>query len=98
MAKTLLLNSFFEGHTISSIESFRIYQPSLYTIESLEPCTLKTISQKDFQTIFERSAEIREEIQEHLYKRLVQSQKLFFSFLKNTPQQGYQVLIEKNLK
>jgi CRP-like cAMP-binding protein len=93
--KEITTQFFFEGDKISSIESFRTKQPSLYTIESLEPCVLQTISQKDFQSILESSPEIREEIQEHLYKRLVQSQKLFFSFLKNTPQQRYQELIEK---
>jgi len=93
--KEITTQFFFEGDKISSIESFRTKQPSLYTIESLEPCVLQTISQKDFQNILESSPEIREEIQEHLYQRLVQSQKLFFSFLKNTPQQRYQELIEK---
>lgn len=93
--KEITTQFFFEGDKISSIESFRTKQPSLYSIESLEPCVLQTISQKDFQSILESSPEIREEIQEHLYKRLVQSQKLFFSFLKNSPQQRYQELIEK---
>lgn len=93
--KEITTQFFFEGDKISSIESFRTNQPSLYSIESIEPCVLQTISQKDFQSILESSPEIREEIQEHLYKRLVQSQKLFFSFLKNTPQQRYQELIEK---
>lgn len=93
--KEITTQFFFEGDKISSIESFRTKQPSLYSIESLEPCVLQTISQKDFQSILESSPEIREEIQEHLYKRLIQSQNLFFSFLKNTPQQRYQELIEK---
>src|SRR5262249_26952156 len=35
---------FFEGEGVSSIESFRTDQPSLFTIETLEPCVLQTIS------------------------------------------------------
>lgn len=93
--KDITTQFFFEGDTVSSIESFRTNQPSLYSIESIEPCVLQTISQKDFQSVLENSPEMKEEIQEHLFRRLVQSQKLFFSFLKNTPQQRYQELIEK---
>src|SRR5690606_28954575 len=93
--KEITTQFFFEGDTVSSIESFRTNQPSLYSIESIEPCVLQTISQKDFQSVLENSPEMKEEIQEHLFRRLVQSQKLFFSFLKNTPQQRYQELIEK---
>lgn len=93
--KDITTQFFFEGDKISSIESFRTNQPSLYSIESIEPCVLQTISQKDFQSVLKNSPEMREEIQEHLFKRFVQSQKLFFSFLKNTPQQRYEELIEK---
>src|SRR5690606_18013980 len=93
--KDITTQFFFEGDTVSFIESCRTNQPSLYSIESIEPCVLQTISQKDFQSVLENSPVMKEEIQEHLFRRLVQSQKLFFSFLKNTPQQRYQELIEK---
>ena len=89
---------FFEGDKVSSIESFRSSQPSLYNIESIEPCILQTISKKDFQHILEQSPEIEKELQEHLFRRLMQSQKIFFSFLKNTPQQRYQELIQEHPK
>lgn len=39
---------FFEGDSVSSIESFRENQPSLYSIESIEHCVLQTLSQNDF--------------------------------------------------
>lgn len=86
---------FFEGDKVSSIESFRTNQLSLYSIESLEPCILQTISQQDFQNVLENLPEIKEEMQEHLFRRLLQSQKIFYSYLKNTPQQRYQELIEE---
>jgi CRP-like cAMP-binding protein len=87
---------FFEGDKVSSIESFRTNQPSLYNIESIEPCVLQTISQKDFQNVLENSPEMQKEMQEHLFRRLIHSQKLFFSFLKNTPQQRYEELRQKH--
>lgn len=93
--KEITTQFFFEGDKVASIESFRTNQPSLYSIESLEPCILQTISQQDFQNILEDFPEIKEEMQEHLFKRLLQSQKTFYSYLKNNPQQRYQELIEE---
>ncbi len=87
---------FFEGDKVSSIESFRANQPSLYSIESLEPCILQTISQQDFQNALENMPEIKKELEEHLFRRLLHAQKLFYSYLKNTPQQRYQELIEEH--
>lgn len=93
--KEITTQFFFEGDKVSSIESFRANQPSLYSIESLEACILLTITQKDFLDALENSPEIKEEIQEHLFKRLLQSQKTFYSYLKNSPQQRYRELIEE---
>jgi CRP-like cAMP-binding protein len=93
--KDITTQFFFEGQQVSSIESFRTNQPSLYSIESIEPCILKTISQKDFRSVLDNSPELRTELEEHLFKRLLHSQRLFFSYLKNTPQQRYQELVEQ---
>src|SRR5690606_8611715 len=94
--KEITTQFFFEGDKVSSIESFRTNQPSLYSIESLEPCVLQTISQQDFQNVLENFPAIKEEVQEHLFRRLLQSQKTFYSYLKNNPQQRYQELIEEH--
>jgi CRP-like cAMP-binding protein len=87
---------FFEGDKVSSIESFRTNQPSLYSIESIEPCILQTISQQDFNRTLENLPEFKEEMWEHLFKRLLQSQRTFYSYLKNNPQQRYKELIEEH--
>lgn len=87
---------FFEGDRVSSIESFMRNHPSLYSIETIEPCVLQTISQKDFQNVLENFPEIKEEMQEHLFKRLLQAQNFFYSYLKNDPQQRYKELIEEH--
>src|SRR5699024_5308867 len=86
---------FFEGDKVSSIESFRTNQPSLYSIESMESCVLQTISQQAFQTALDDIPELKAEMQEHLFKRLLQSQKTFYSYIKNSPRQRYQELIEE---
>lgn len=94
--KDITTQFFFEEQTVSSIESFRTSQPSLYSIESIEPCILQTISQKDFESILESSPQLSREIEAHLFKRLLQSQRLFFSYLKNNPRQRYEELIQQH--
>lgn len=94
--KEITTQFFFEGDSVSSIESFRTNQPSLYSIESLEPCILQTISQKDFQNIIENTPELKTQLEDHLFKRFVQSQQLLYSFLKNNPKQRYEELIEQH--
>lgn len=87
---------FFEGGKVSSIESFMANQPSLYSIESIEPCILQTITQQEFLNTLENSPQLKEKMQEHLFKRLLQSQKTFYSYLKNNPQQRYKELAEEH--
>lgn len=94
--KEITTQFFFEGDSVSSIESFRTNQPSLYSIESLEPCILNTISQQDFQSIIESSPELKKILEDRLFRRLIQSQQLLYSFLKNNPQKRYEELIEQH--
>jgi CRP-like cAMP-binding protein len=91
--KEITTQFFFEGESVSSIESFRTNKPSLYTIETIENCVLQTITQKEFQTIIAQAAEIKKLFEEHLFQRLFLAQQLFFSHLKHSPQQRYEALI-----
>src|SRR4051812_31898128 len=68
--KDITTQFFFENDRVASIESFRTNQPSLYSIESLEPCILKTISQQDFQHVLDNFPEIKKELEAHLFNRL----------------------------
>ena len=94
--KDITTQFFFEGGGVSSIESFMTNKPSLYTIESVEPCIIQTISQKDFQDTLKNSQELKDNIVEHLYMRLLKNQQVFFSYLKNTPQQRYDELLAQH--
>ncbi|PRY90341.1 Cyclic nucleotide-binding domain-containing protein, partial [Marinilabilia salmonicolor] len=85
--KEITTQFFFEGQIVSSIESFRTNQPSLYSIESLEPCILQTVSQNEFQDAIENLPELRKALEEHLFQRLLQGQKLFLSV--STPAKPY---------
>lgn len=94
--KEITTQFFFEGDGVSSIESFRTNQPSFYCIESLEPCILQTISQADFEKMVESSPEFKKGMEEHLFRRLFQSQQFLYSFLKNNPQKRYEELLKQH--
>lgn len=93
--KEITTQFFFEGDSVSSIESFRTNQPSLYSIESIEPCILYTVSQRDFQKVIEEQPTLRKMFEEHLFRRLFEGQRIMLSFLRNTPQQRYEELIRQ---
>jgi CRP-like cAMP-binding protein len=92
--KEVTFQFFFEEQAVSSIESFNTNQPSLFNIETIEPCTIRTITKKDFQRIVNNSPEINKEIQRHIFERMVFYQKLFLSRIKNNPQKRYEELIK----
>src|SRR5690606_28341490 len=47
--KDITTQFLFGGDRVSSIERFRTIQPSLYSIETIEHCSLQTLSQRDVQ-------------------------------------------------
>ena len=94
--KDITFQFFFEGQGVASIESFRTNQPSLFTIESIEPCIINSISKKDFQTILDTSPAIRQQIEEHTFQRLIFYQKLFLSRIKDNPEKRYLELLKNN--
>jgi len=94
--KDVTFQFFFENEGVSSIESFRTGEPSLFTIESIEPSTILKISKKDFGKIFMENLAYREILNEIIYSRLSFYSKLFMSYIKNTPEERYQDLLKNN--
>ena len=92
--KEVTFQFFFEGEGVSSIESFNTNQPGLYNIETIEPCIIHSIRKKDFQAILDSSPEIKNDIQKHIFERLIFYQKLFLSRIKDNPQKRYEELIK----
>ena len=84
---------FFEGDGVSSVESFRTAQPSLFTIESIEPSIIKAISKKDFEFVLDNSPAIRAEMEQHIFNRFIDAQKFMLSFLKDSPQKRYEEML-----
>ena len=84
----------FENQFISSFESLWTNQPSLYTIESIEPCKLKVITKKDFQLTLDKNPSIRDEFNNYLIARLFHYQKLFVARISEKPETRYLQLIK----
>lgn len=93
--KDITFQFFFEGESVASVESFMTNQPSLYNLESIEPCIIHSISKKDFEFILEDSPAIKKEVDELVFQRLLFYQQLFLSRIKDNPQKRYQELLKQ---
>jgi len=91
--KDITFQFFFEGESVASVESFMTNQPSLYQLESIEPCIIHSISKKDFEFILEDSPAIKKEVEELVFQRLLFYQQLFLSRIKDNPQKRYKELL-----
>jgi CRP-like cAMP-binding protein len=87
---------FFEGQGVSSIESFRNGRPGLFSIESLEPCTLLVITKKNFEKMLAEVPGYKALIEESIYQRLEHYSALFLSHIRDTPQKRYQELLKEH--
>lgn len=94
--KDITFQFFFEGEGVSSAESFRNNEPSLFTIETLEPCIVHTLLKKDYFTIVKASPAIKQSLEDQIFQRLMYFQKLFLSRIKNSPEERYKELIEQH--
>ncbi|MFD2937591.1 Crp/Fnr family transcriptional regulator [Spirosoma flavum] len=90
---------FFENRTVSSIESFRKSIPSLFSIETIEPCTLWWIDKTSVDKIIEEVSALpamRSQILEALFGRTLDYMKHFLSFIRDTPQERYEKLLTQD--
>lgn len=94
--KDITFQFFFEGEGVSSAESFRNNEPSLFTIETIEPCIVHTLLKKDYFTIVSASPTIKQSLEDQIFQRLMYFQKLFLSRIKNSPEERYKELLEQH--
>jgi CRP-like cAMP-binding protein len=94
--KDITFQFFFENEGVSSIESFRSGKPSLFTIETIEPCVLRVIQKKDFETMLAASPELNKYVYETIFERLLFYQQLFLSRIKDNPQKRYLDLLKNH--
>lgn len=88
----------FENQVVSSADSFINGAPSLFTIESIEPCIVKWVHKEDFDVFMKELYEVpelREFFMNAVFERQFHYMRLFLSFIKDTPAQRYLNLIKE---
>jgi CRP-like cAMP-binding protein len=94
--KDISFQFFFEGQAVSSIESFRNGRPSLFSIESLEPCSLLVLTKKNFDLLLAEAPGFKTLLEESIYQRLEHYTSLFLSHIRDTPPQRYAKLLKEH--
>ena len=94
--KDVSFQFFFEGEGVSSVESFRSGQPSQFSIETLEPCSLLVLSKKNFEQLMDELPGQRNLLLEILHQRVAHYMKLFLSRIKDSPEKRYADLIKES--
>ncbi|MES2378973.1 MAG: Crp/Fnr family transcriptional regulator [Bacteroidota bacterium] len=93
--KEISFQFFFEGDVVYSPESFRKNIPSLFSIETIEPVSLRWLSRKNMDLVREDSLLYNEMIERSADKQ-AEFMQHFFSYLKNTPQERYELLLQQH--
>ncbi len=92
--KDITFQFFFEDQAVASIESFMNRQPSLFTIESIEPSIIFSVNKENFQKILKTSPGFEAEFHNFIFGRLGNYSRLFLSRIKDSPQERYADLIK----
>jgi CRP-like cAMP-binding protein len=96
--KDVTFQFFFENEGVASLESFQKNIPSIFTIETVEPTTVKVLSKEQFNQMI---AELRvhPEFQNALLEMSMERQlhyvREFMSRLRDTPRQRYENLLQE---
>lgn len=87
---------FLSGEGASSFESLKTGTPCLFNMETLSPSILHEINKTDLFAALDRSSELKEKVNNIIFKRFYHYQKLFLSRITNTPSQRYKELVENS--
>lgn len=93
--KDITFQFFFEGDFVASFDSLYKRQPSLFSLESIEPTEVVAIKREDFYNLIEQIPSLRKVYEEKLIDRFHVYQQLFLSRIKNTPAQRYEELLKE---
>jgi len=94
--KDITFQFFFEGQAVASIESFLSNQPSMFTLESIEPSTIFSIGKENFEQLQQFFPQMKESFHEILFQRFRNYSQLFLSRIKDSPQERYEDLIKNH--
>ena len=93
--KEISFQFFFEGDVVYSSESFRHNTPSPFSIETIEPTTLRWLGQNDM-AIIKEDFTLYNYMVEKAGDKQSEFMRHFFSYLRDTPKQRYNNLLRDN--
>lgn len=94
--KDVTFQFFFEQQTVSSLDSFRQHAPSLFTLETIEPCVLWYLARDDAYRLLAELADVpatRERLAGLMLDRTRHYMAHCVSFIRDTPRERYQHLL-----
>jgi CRP-like cAMP-binding protein len=92
--KEITFQFFFENEAVSSMESFFNDAPGLFNIETIEPSYIYILSKDNFHRFMHEVPGFHEYMHDVKDKRLKHYAYLFFSRLRDNPEQRYKELIK----
>ena len=90
--KEICFEFFFEGETVSAVESFNKQVPSSYSIETVEPTAVSWINAESL-ALMRQHPLINTFMMDRAIDRQAAFIRHFFSFLRDTPQKRYENLL-----
>lgn len=94
--KDITFQFFFEGQPVASIDSFLNNQPSLFTIESIEPSIVLSISKNSLRELYRVYPEMKDDFQDYIFQRFRNYARLFLSRIKDSPTERYEDLVRNH--
>ena len=92
--KDITFQFFMEGQPVASIDSFMNGEPSLFSIESIEPSIIISVRKDDFEKLFTIYPEFKDRFQSFIFQRFRNYAQLFLSRITDTPKERYDDLIK----
>lgn len=94
--KDVTFQFFFEQQGVSSFDSFRRNEPSLFNLETIEASDLLVLTRENMEQLMQEVPGFREYVQESIFQRVGHYARLFLSRIKDTPPQRYLALLEEH--
>jgi CRP-like cAMP-binding protein len=92
--KDITFQFFIEGQPVASIDSFMNAKPSLFSIESIEPCIIISVRKDDFEKLFSVYPEFKDRFNSLIFQRFRNYSQLFLSRITDSPKERYEDLLK----
>ena len=92
--KDYTLQFFFEDMPVCSFESFLRGEPSMFSIETIEPSEVLVFSKEEIWKYGDAHPTLKQSVMEYMLDRMIDYTHLFLSMQIHTPEQRYDELVK----